>query len=106
VSPRQRYYSGCLIYLPKDEAKNGAFLFRLGVFWSPLKDVWWNVSDQPGLGDPAAIDDLLSGDFSFDREASESNIDFVTERVDDAIGRISEYGIPYFLETEARLSSD
>jgi hypothetical protein len=92
--------------ITKDEPKNGAFRFRLGVFWSPLKDIWWNVSDKPGLGDPAAIDDLRTGDFSFDEKTPETDIDFVSERVDDAIGRIRAYGIPYFLETEARLSSD
>jgi hypothetical protein len=80
----------------KDKPKDNAFRFRLGMLWSPHKDFWWAVSDQPANQAAAALALLQDPNYPFDLLSTKSTEDFTAECVEDAIARIRQYAVPYF----------
>jgi hypothetical protein len=73
--------------------------FRLGRFWEPQKDVWWDVGASR-LNRALTTIGALVGFRSSDSEAAPST---VKRAVDDASAKIVAYALPYF-ESVARWS--
>jgi hypothetical protein len=81
---------------PGDPFRPEGCRFRLGAFWAPIGDHWWPVADGPpdiltmppeeylrALENPPPVD-------------LDAQMPAISRAVDDAVGRIEEFALPYF----------
>lgn len=97
-SLNERFPSGVLPTGPYEQPKNGDKRFRLSELWGETKDPWWWVAEKPNW--QAVIE---SGNPLEDPPLEEC-MPKVKPAVEDAVGRIVEFAIPYFGEVISKYS--
>lgn len=88
----------------KSAPVGGRFRFRLPMLWVG-KDFWWHLSGRPGPDD-ISLTEFLSADDWETRPLPEYSAEQIGSVVNDAIGKIDEYALPYFTDVSRRRDND
>jgi hypothetical protein len=86
--------------IQRDEPKEGSFRFRLGKLWTN-QDVWWELVPSPSLDELDRQLERLSRGIIEDPPIEEA-LAKVKPLVEDAVGRVVSYAVPYFLSIAKR----
>ena len=75
------------------EPIDGELRFRIGFLWPPYQDYWWRLDQEhtTELPPEAHLDMILAG-----QEVPDAGDLLISERVADALDRVSNYVVPYF----------
>jgi hypothetical protein len=84
----------------RDRPQEGRFRFRLGNLWEARRDVWWYLAPRPSL---AALQAQLSAvtHGTYQEPPLDEALAKVDPLVDEAISRVRDHAVPYFLRVAA-----